>query len=62
MAKVKVKSKAVQAARVAICEACPYFIPTIRRCRQCGCKVEDRAKMEDRGCPMNRWPGDLPNV
>lgn len=59
MGKVKVKSKKAQAERIAICEDCPYLIATIRRCKHCGCKVEDRAKMIDRGCPMNRWPGDL---
>lgn len=57
--KKKVKPKKVRLARIAICEQCPWFKATIRRCTQCGCKVEDRAKMLDRGCPLNKWPGDL---
>ncbi len=59
MTKVKVKPKKVQLERIAICEDCTWFITTIRRCRQCGCKVEDRAKMTDRGCPLYKWPGDI---
>lgn len=59
--KKKVKSKKMQLERIAVCEQCPWLIASIRRCRQCGCKVEDRAKMVDKGCPVNRWPGDFLN-
>jgi len=49
----------VVAARLAACEACPFFRPSDRRCggnEGCGCYVDVNPSWAVAACPRRRWP------
>lgn len=39
--------------RLAICKQCELLLDGM--CRSCGCYVELRAVIAERGCPWNKW-------
>lgn len=41
--------------RVEICEQCPRFDCQSRRCRECGCFVDQKSKYQSEQCPIGRW-------
>lgn len=41
--------------RTAICEQCPLFDKAARRCRECGCFVDEKVKYQNEKCPVGRW-------
>lgn len=43
------------ARRMAICEACPEFIPEDRRCVLCGCAMKLKARWRSEACPLGKW-------
>lgn len=43
------------ARRIAICEACEFFITADRRCSKCGCWMEIKKKLRTATCPESRW-------
>jgi hypothetical protein len=53
--KTKDASDAVARARMEICEACPQLIPITKQCRQCGCFMPLKTKLEYALCPLNKW-------
>jgi hypothetical protein len=44
-----------KAMRVAICEACEFFILADRRCSKCGCWVETKTAFRSQCCPEAKW-------
>ena len=42
------------AARMRICKSCPY-LQTMNRCQLCGCFMNAKTRMENAGCPINKW-------
>jgi len=41
--------------RIDICRACPAFDAGQGRCKECGCFMKVKAKMEAAKCPLNKW-------
>jgi len=41
--------------RIDICRACPAFDAGQGRCKECGCFMKVKAKMETAKCPLNKW-------
>ena len=41
--------------RIDICRACPAFDADQGRCKECGCFMKVKAKMETAKCPLNKW-------
>lgn len=40
--------------RLAVCDVCEHR--TGKRCAECGCFVESKAKLRSDNCPLGRWP------
>jgi len=45
-----------KSARLAICEACEFFVAADRRCSKCGCWVDAKAAFRTQQCPEGKWP------
>jgi hypothetical protein len=41
--------------RYSICKACPKFIKTTSQCKECGCFMAVKAKIENAACPIQKW-------
>jgi len=41
--------------RLEICASCPAFDASQGRCKECGCFMKVKAKMEAAKCPLNKW-------
>jgi hypothetical protein len=42
-------------ARYDICKACEHFNNTLYICKQCGCLMKMKVKLENSSCPINKW-------
>lgn len=40
--------------RLATCKSCEYFT-RLRRCKQCGCFMDAKTKIEIAKCPIDKW-------
>lgn len=53
------KTKKIEATgakeRMDICRACPELIQITTQCKQCGCFMELKTKLEAATCPMGKW-------
>jgi hypothetical protein len=45
----------VATSRLDICKACPEFIGITRQCKNCGCVMNLKVKLQDSGCPIGKW-------
>ena len=43
-----------QAARLAVCQTCPYAANN--RCGVCGCFLSKKAAWRSEDCPLEKWP------
>ena len=43
------------AGRMAICKECPELIKVVDQCKQCGCFMEFKTKLEAAKCPLGKW-------
>jgi hypothetical protein len=41
--------------RFNICKSCPELIELTKQCKQCGCFMSVKAKLELAQCPLNKW-------
>ena len=41
--------------RLAICEECPRLIEATHQCRECGCFMKIKTKMQMATCPLGKW-------
>lgn len=41
--------------RMAICESCPKFLSSFKRCDICGCFMVIKTKLKDATCPDGLW-------
>jgi len=41
--------------RLKICATCEHFILKNKRCKQCGCYMESKAKFTIAKCPIQKW-------
>ena len=43
------------AKRFNICKTCPELIKAISQCKQCGCFMKVKTKLEIAKCPIGKW-------
>ncbi len=53
--KTEYASEDVQIARFQICDACPELIKMTTQCKQCGCIMKLKTKLEKATCPLGKW-------
>lgn len=41
--------------RLNICQECPEFIKLTKQCKQCGCFMTAKTKLENAKCPLGKW-------
>jgi hypothetical protein len=41
--------------RMAICRECPELIKATSQCKQCGCFMNAKTKIEAAICPLKKW-------
>lgn len=41
--------------RLAICEACPQLIQLTHQCKECGCFMKIKTKLQLATCPLDKW-------
>jgi hypothetical protein len=41
--------------RYAICESCPRFFKITHQCKECGCFMKIKTKIESAECPLGKW-------
>lgn len=41
--------------RMQICEECPLLIKVTKQCRECGCFMILKTKIESASCPVGKW-------
>jgi hypothetical protein len=47
--------------RLNTCKGCERFIKLTHQCRECGCIMNAKVKLQDATCPLNKWvTPDLP--
>jgi hypothetical protein len=44
-----------QARRLAICDACEFFLRDKNRCAKCGCRLNWKSRLEAWHCPIQKW-------
>ncbi|NBW08720.1 MAG: hypothetical protein EBR82_11920 [Caulobacteraceae bacterium] len=45
----------VASARMSICMDCPELIKATKQCKQCGCFMNAKTKLEQSACPIGKW-------
>lgn len=51
-------SKEVQESRYDICKSCPELINATKQCKQCGCFMHLKTKLQLATCPLGKWGGE----
>lgn len=41
--------------RYDICKACPELIKLTKQCKQCGCFMNVKTKLQEATCPLGKW-------
>jgi len=41
--------------RYSICKGCPELIDLTKQCKQCGCIMSLKTKLQHAPCPLNKW-------
>jgi hypothetical protein len=41
--------------RYSVCQSCERFIKTTNQCRECGCFMSIKVKIDKSKCPLNKW-------
>jgi hypothetical protein len=41
--------------RLNICKSCPELIKITSQCKQCGCLMNFKTKLESAKCPIGKW-------
>lgn len=48
-------SEDVESTRMSLCMDCPELIKTTKQCKQCGCFMNMKTKLEKATCPLGKW-------
>jgi hypothetical protein len=48
--------------RLAICKQCPFYRKKIDQCKKCGCIMNQKTKLADAFCPVNKWGTHSENI
>ena len=46
---------AVSKKRLSICKDCPRLIKITKQCKECGCIMSFKTKLELATCPLGKW-------
>lgn len=41
--------------RMSICEECPSLLKLTNQCKECGCVMNLKTKLEKATCPLSKW-------
>ena len=41
--------------RMVICESCPRLIKITKQCKECGCFMSIKTRLEKATCPLGKW-------
>jgi hypothetical protein len=41
--------------RFDICKACPELVQVSKQCKQCGCFMNAKTKLQKATCPLGKW-------
>lgn len=41
--------------RLGICDTCPSFLDMTQQCKECGCIMPLKTKLENATCPLGKW-------
>ncbi len=41
--------------RMGVCNECPELIPMTKQCKQCGCFMNMKTRLEKATCPLGKW-------
>lgn len=50
-----VKDSNISDARLDICRSCPELIKFTLQCKQCGCFMAIKTKLQGATCPIGKW-------
>ena len=53
--KENLTSGEVSSTRMSICETCPRLLKATYQCRECGCFMKLKVKLEKAVCPLGKW-------
>ena len=45
----------VESTRMSLCMDCPELIKSTKQCKQCGCFMNMKVKLEKAQCPIGKW-------
>ena len=48
--------------RYSTCLSCEAFIKLTGQCKECGCFMQKKAKLESAKCPLNKWPNEKESI
>jgi hypothetical protein len=48
-------SDEIESTRMSLCMDCPELINATKQCKQCGCFMNMKVKLEKATCPIGRW-------
>jgi hypothetical protein len=52
---VKIATDDIKNNRMQICYSCPELIKLTTQCKQCGCLMKLKTKLEESKCPIGKW-------
>jgi len=41
--------------RYTICKTCPDFVKITKQCKNCGCFMPTKTKLQNTSCPIGKW-------
>jgi len=45
----------ISSSRYEICKSCPELIDLTKQCKQCGCIMTMKTKLNNASCPLEKW-------
>lgn len=45
----------ISSSRYEICKSCPELIDLTKQCKQCGCIMIMKTKLNNASCPLEKW-------
>lgn len=48
-------SEDIESTRMSLCMDCPELIKVTKQCKQCGCFMSLKVKLQNATCPLGKW-------
>jgi len=48
-------SEEISSTRLSICEVCPRLLKATYQCKECGCFMKLKVKLQAAVCPLGKW-------